>query len=88
MKMNQLDQALPNYQTALDIQQKSLSENHKSLASTLYNIGSVHETKSDFKLALDYYLKAMKIYHHAVPVTHPELIQTENSIKRCKLKIK
>jgi tetratricopeptide (TPR) repeat protein len=88
MKMNQLDQALSNYQTALDIQQKSLSANHKSLASTLYNIGSVHETKNDFELALDYYLKAMKMSHHTVPVTHPELIQTENSIQRCKSMIK
>lgn len=87
VKMNELDQALSNYQIAFDIQEKT-SGTHKSLALILNNIGSVYETKTNFTLALDYYSRALKIYQLTVPATHPELILTENSIKRCKTKKK
>ena len=46
------------------------------------------KVKMILKLALDYYSKALKIYQQAVSTTHPELIQTENGIKRCKSKLK
>lgn len=81
------DLALNHYNLSLKIKYKSLSPQHVSIASTFENMGYVYENRGAYLQALSYFEKAATIYRHALPATHPDVIQIEQSIQRVSLKL-
>ena len=65
--------ALSYYEKALDMQQKTLPDNHPSLANTLRDTGEVHRTMGEYLKALPYYEKARDMQQKTLPDNHPDL---------------
>ena len=76
------------YNKSMNIQIKSLGENHPSLAITYNNIGSVYYNKSDYDEALNYYNKCRDIQIKSLGENHPLTKITKKNLDLLILKIK
>ncbi|CAF1450977.1 unnamed protein product [Adineta steineri] len=82
VKRNQGDyeKAIWYYEHGLEIQQKTLSSNHPSLATSYNNIGLVYDNMGECSKALSYYEKALEIQQKTLPSNHPLLATSYNNI--------
>ena len=82
IKNNQGDyeQAKLFYEKALEIDQKTVPENHASLANLLNNIGAVYHNLKDYPRARAFYVKAHEIYKRILPPDHLDLASSYNNI--------
>lgn len=94
-RLGNLDQALTNLHTALEIKERMFAEgiakDRKSIASTLHNIGIILLKTKDFERALEYFFKAVKIreeygdvsglYLSNIGIAYQQLGQYEESLK-------
>lgn len=77
---NRFEDALTNYQKALDIFKLTLPSDHIKIADTLINIGDVYRNQNRLEEALDLYWQALKIYQLKLPSNHISLASTLNNI--------
>jgi tetratricopeptide (TPR) repeat protein len=73
-------EAITYYEKSLEINQKSLPENHPNLASSYNNIGAVYDNMGEYSKALSYYEKALEIKQKTLPANHPHLATSYNNI--------
>jgi tetratricopeptide (TPR) repeat protein len=81
------DLALEHYNLALENFKTSLFSHHPDIAMVFRNIGLVYQDKGDFQQALLYVEKAATIYRHSLPVTHLDIIQIEQIIRKISSKL-
>ncbi|CAF0779032.1 unnamed protein product [Adineta steineri] len=74
------EKAIWYYEQGLEIQEKSLSSNHPSLATSYNNIGIVYKNMGEYSKALSYYEKALEIEQKTLPSNHPSLATSYNNI--------
>jgi tetratricopeptide (TPR) repeat protein len=86
--MEKYDAALDYYNKALTIRQKVLPSNHRDIAMTYNNLGTLYEDRQDFSKALEYYQKSLEINHKILPPEHRDLVGTESNIQKLKGKMK
>ena len=58
------------YGKALEIKESKLGKDHPDTATTYNNIATVYKAKGDYDKALEYYLKALRIWLNR-DVNHP-----------------
>ncbi|CAF3265952.1 unnamed protein product [Rotaria sp. Silwood2] len=68
------------YEKSLEIQRKTLPEDHPSLAPTYSNIGQVYNNMGDYSKALEFSEKSHKILEKALPRNHPDLATSYSNI--------
>ncbi|CAF4876068.1 unnamed protein product [Rotaria sp. Silwood1] len=76
----QYKEAVSFYEKALEIDRKTLPEDHPSLAATYNNIGLAYNYLGEYPKALEFYEKAHKIFEKALPPNHPDLATSYNNI--------
>jgi tetratricopeptide (TPR) repeat protein len=74
------EEALKHYLRALEIREKKLGSGHPTVATTLYNIGSVYRHQGKYEEALQYYLRALEIRENKLGSDHPDVAGTLNNI--------
>jgi len=74
------DEALEYLYKALDINLKTLGENHLDTAGNYNNIGSVYYYKKNYDKALEYYNKSLKIDLKTLGENHPRTAADYNNI--------
>jgi tetratricopeptide (TPR) repeat protein len=58
------DLCMKNYLKAIEIYKEKYGEDHVKTAEMLLNIGGAYYSiKNDFPTAIEYYIKAISIYH-------------------------
>ena len=83
----QIDLAIEKFYLTLQIQLKHLPTNYHQLAITYKNLGLIYEIKNDFNQAKVFYEKSATIRRHLLPLTHPDVIQIEQDLRRATSKI-
>ncbi|CAF3929655.1 unnamed protein product [Adineta steineri] len=78
--MGNLEKALSSHQKALEIQKRILPSNHRDLAVTYDNIGSVYGKLEKHAIALFFHQKALEINEKVLPSNHPDLAINYNNI--------
>ncbi|CAF3592599.1 unnamed protein product [Adineta steineri] len=78
--MGNLEKALSSHQKALEIQKRILPSNHRDLAVTYDNIGSVYGKLEKHAIALSFHQKALEINEKVLPSNHPDLAINYNNI--------
>ena len=73
-------EALVFYETALDMQKKTLPVNHPDLATSYHNIGSVYDNMGEYSKALSSYETARDMWKKTLPANHPDLARSYNNI--------
>ncbi len=73
-------EAIAYYRKSLKIKQKTLPENHPSLATSYGNIGLAYDNMGEYSKALSYYEKALEILQKTLPANHPNLATSYNNI--------
>lgn len=76
----ELDAALSSFHDALDIQRKTLGEDHVEVAKTLHNIGVCHRHNDDWDSALKYYIQAHRIFEKTLGRDHLDTVRTLHNI--------
>ena len=74
------EDALLQYQNALDIQLKISSTNTRTSAYTYNNIGEVYRNMGNYQTALSYYKQAHDILEDILPFDHPDLATSYNNL--------
>jgi tetratricopeptide (TPR) repeat protein len=74
------DKALEYYEKCLDMEKKTLHENHPHIATSLSNIGSVCSNKIEYDKALNYCLLCLHIQMSILPSDHPQIATSLNNI--------
>ncbi|WP_035095286.1 CHAT domain-containing protein [Aquimarina megaterium] len=75
------DKSYKNAQKVLEISKKHLSEHNEEKASAYDNIGKYYESNNlDYKTALDYYEKGLKIKLKNYPKNHPAIANSYSRI--------
>ncbi|CAF3559561.1 unnamed protein product, partial [Adineta steineri] len=74
------EKAIRYYEQGLEIEQKTLSPHHLSLAISYNNIGMVYNNMGEYSKALSFYEKALEIREKALPSNHPDLATSYNNI--------
>ncbi|CAF0718646.1 unnamed protein product [Adineta steineri] len=81
------EDALSWYEKALEIQGKTLPENHPHLAGSYSNLGNLYYNMAEYSKALSYFERALDIWQRALPPTHPQLNIVKESIEIVKTKL-
>ncbi|CAF1481574.1 unnamed protein product [Rotaria sordida] len=76
----QYKEAASFYEISLEIKQKTLPEDHPSLAPTYSNIGLVYNNMGDYSKALEFYKKSHKIREKALSPNDPDLAASYGGI--------
>jgi tetratricopeptide (TPR) repeat protein len=76
-----LQQARESYHRALNLFQQNLLPNNPVIAYCLLNLGRTEEASNNYELALDYYLKAEKMYVE-IPSFGPDCMWTARVLDR------
>jgi len=71
------NEALKDFTTAYDIQQKEIPINYLDLARTMNNLGLIYLEQKKYDLALDYHFNVLKIYKNQTEI--PELLLANNN---------
>ncbi|CAJ1966087.1 unnamed protein product [Cylindrotheca closterium] len=74
------DDALEQYQRALEIRVKALGPEHPDTASTYNNIGVVFQNQGKYEDALEQYQRALEIRVKALGPEHPDTASTYNNM--------
>ncbi len=80
IEQGKYEEAVAFYETALDIEQKILPENHSDLASSFNHIGNVYKNIGAYSKALSSHEKALKIRQKILPANHFHLASSYNNI--------
>jgi tetratricopeptide (TPR) repeat protein len=75
-------EALEYMHKALSIREKSLPATHHDLSATYFVLGCLYEQNGDYRLAHEYFTKALNIRRISTESTRIELQMCEESIKR------
>jgi len=73
-------EAEPLYLQALEIDRRSLPEDHPDLASALNNLAGLYESQGRYSEAEPLYLQAVEIYRRSLPEDHPILAISLNNL--------
>jgi Tfp pilus assembly protein PilF len=65
---------------SLEVYNKTLTPNHRNLASSYNNIGMVYDDMGEYSKALSYYEKAYEIDQKSLSPNHPDLATSNNNI--------
>ncbi|CAF1531846.1 unnamed protein product, partial [Rotaria sp. Silwood1] len=76
----QYKEAVSFYEKSLEIERKTLPEDHSSLDSTYNNIGAAYDNMGNYTKALEFYDKSLKILEKSLPPNHPNLASSYNNI--------
>ena len=79
------DLALTYFEESLKIKRTLYSSYHIQIGDTYRYMGSIYEYKTDFLTARSYFQKALSIYKRIFPLTHRDIITTDNDIERLQL---
>ncbi|CAF0893341.1 unnamed protein product [Adineta steineri] len=74
------EKAIWYYEQGLGIEEKTLSVNHPSLATSYNNIGSVYINTGEYSKALSFYEKVLEILKKAVSPNHSHLATSYSNI--------
>ncbi len=80
-------EAIGVYEKALEISQKTLSENHPDLATSYNNIGTVYNNMGEYLKALPYLASALDILQRSLPSNNPHLQLCKDNLELVKKKI-
>ena len=72
--------ALEYYHKGLEIELKTIGEEHPSVAISYNNIGSIWDTKGEYDKALEYYHKSLSIRLKTIGEEHPSVAVSYNNI--------
>ncbi|CAF1248730.1 unnamed protein product [Didymodactylos carnosus] len=78
------EDAITNFELALEIQTKLLPLYHFDIANTLANLATPYAHTGDSKTAFEFLQTADRIYCHALPSTHPDVIFNKEKIQKIK----
>jgi tetratricopeptide (TPR) repeat protein len=76
----QYEEALPFYQKSLEIFERTLPENHLTLACSYNNIGLLYHEICEYSKAASFHEKALRIRQQLLPPNHPDLAFSHNSL--------
>ena len=76
------EKSLEYKKKALEMQQKSLPENHPDIATSLNNIGSSYDDLGKHQEALEYYKKALEMRQKSLPENHPDIASSLNNLRQ------
>jgi tetratricopeptide (TPR) repeat protein len=79
-KFQQYEKAIDFYQMCLNIQLKTLGEEHIDLADTYNNIGIVYDDKGEYEKAIDFYQKSLDIRLKILGEEHPYVAKSINNL--------
>ena len=71
-----VDKAVPLYELAVEIRQKSFGPKHPSVATALVNLAVLHSQMKKHSEALPLYERALKIYEDSLGRMHPRVGET------------
>lgn len=74
------EQALKDYEEALEIYRDEFGPSHRSVAAMLNNIASVHNAQGNFEEALTFYEEALEIYKTSLGPRNSDVATTLNNI--------
>ncbi|XP_058513216.1 nephrocystin-3 isoform X3 [Ochotona princeps] len=74
--LGKLDKAVPLYELAVEIRQKSFGPKHPSVATALVNLAVLHSQMKRHGEALPLYERALKIYEDSLGRMHPRVGET------------
>ena len=80
VKFGNYEKALDFCQKCLDIQLKTLGEEHPSVATSYNNIGLTWDSKGEYDKAFDYYEKCLDIRLKTLGSEHPSVATSYNNI--------
>jgi tetratricopeptide (TPR) repeat protein len=76
----QLEAATVAFNEALEMQIKTLGEDHLEVGKTLHNIGVCHRHNDDWDAALDFYMRAYEILENYLGQDHLDTVRTLHNI--------
>ncbi|CAF5070901.1 unnamed protein product, partial [Rotaria sp. Silwood1] len=79
-QQGQYEKEITFYEKTLEIERKTLPEDHPSLANIYNNIALAYNNMGDYSKALEFYEKAHQIKEKALPPNHPDLAMSYNNI--------
>ena len=82
--MDDYEKALLFYQTALEIEQKSLPPQHPYLGESYDSMGMVYSKTKQYSKAVEFYERALDIAQHTLPPSHPILQQRQEKLEDAK----
>ncbi|CAF1549453.1 unnamed protein product, partial [Rotaria sp. Silwood1] len=79
-RQGQYEKQITFYEKALEIDRKTLPEDHPSLANTYNNIGAAYNYLGEYPKALEFYEKTIKIEEKVLSPNDPNLATSYNNI--------
>ncbi|CAF2730118.1 unnamed protein product [Rotaria sp. Silwood2] len=79
-QQDKYDEALKNYERALEIKLAHPPPRHPSLATAYSNISGICQSRKDYSKALSFLEKTLEIKQKSFPPNHPSLIATHRNI--------
>ena len=79
-KFGQYEKALSFYQKCLNIELKTLGDEHPDVATSYNNIGSIWDSKGEYDKALGFYQKCLDIRLKTLGDEHPDVATSYNNI--------
>jgi tetratricopeptide (TPR) repeat protein len=73
MRLDQGQEALDSYETALEIRTRILGDRHPHIASLLNNMGIIYRNRGDLDAALSNYERALEIRRATIGANHPHV---------------
>ena len=79
-EQGEYEEALPLYQKALKILEKTLGESHLGTAASYNNLAELYKFTGAYKKALPLYQKALKIHEEVLGESHPDTATSYNNL--------
>ncbi|CAF3929992.1 unnamed protein product, partial [Rotaria sp. Silwood1] len=79
-QLGQYQEAVSFYEKSLEINRKTLPDDHSSCANTYTAIGAAYNNMGNYPKALEIYEKALKIWEKTLPLNRPLLATSYNNI--------
>ena len=79
--LHEYDQALSNLRQSLSTRIKLLPENHIDIARSYANIGTVYAKTQEFRMALEYFDKALLLFEQQQQFPEQDIEQLNKNIK-------
>jgi tetratricopeptide (TPR) repeat protein len=73
LRRGELDEAFDNFKSALEIQRKTLPNDHPDIVRTLHNLAMVYRRQGNDEKARESFQQAEDIANRTLPALHPIL---------------
>lgn len=80
MQLNNVQQAIESFESALKYYSKTIQTDHPDVAGTLINLANIYCEHGQYDIALSSFKRAEKIYQTYLPPTHPNMASLLNNI--------